>query len=131
MKKSKQDKQAAESTPMALAIATLCGLAALYCSEIIYDNIKDSGAPDMRQLPGWRAHMASACVGTMAFVTSLFLLESLGGKSRSRALRSAVPWFPLVALTGLATAIHIPIYLVVLIAVLYSPWAYLRTRGAG
>ena len=115
---------------MALAIATLCGVSALYCSEIIYDNIKDSGAPDMRQLPGWRAHMASACVGTLAFVTSLFLLETLGGRSRSRALRSAVLWFPLVVLTGLATAVHIPVYLVVLVAVFYIPWAYLRTRAA-
>ncbi len=126
MKKAKQHKKETDSTPMAVAIATLCGVSALYCSEIIYDNIKDSGAPDMRQLPGWRAHMASACVGTLAFVTSLFLLESLGGRSRSRALRSAVLWFPLVVLTGLATAVHIPVYLVVLVAVFYIPWAYLR-----
>jgi hypothetical protein len=114
---------------MAVAIATLCGAATLYCGGIMYDNIKHSGAPDIRGLPGWRAHMASACIGTLAFATSLFLLESLGGRSKSSALRSAVPWFPIVALTGLATAIHIPIYVVVLVTVFYSPWAYLRTRA--
>jgi hypothetical protein len=130
MKKIRRQKPAADSTPMAVAIATLFGTAALYCAEIIYDNIKDSGTSDMPQLPGWRAHMAFACVGTLAFVTSLFLLESLGGRPKSVALRSAVLWVPLVLLTGLATAIHIPVYLVVLVAALYSPWAYLRTRAA-
>ena len=127
MRRIKRQRSAADATPVAVAIATLFGLAALYCAEIIYDNIKDSSAPDMHQLPGWRAHMGFACVGTVAFVTSLFLLESLGGRPKSAALRSAVLWLPLVALTGLATAIHIPVYLVVVLAALYSPWAYLRT----
>jgi hypothetical protein len=129
MKKAKRHKQKdQDSTPVAVTIATLCGATALYCGEIIYDNIKDSGAPDMRRLPGWRAHMASACIGTLAFVISLFLLESLGRRSKSSALRSTAPWLPLVALTGLATAIHIPSYLVALVTALYSPWAYLHTR---
>jgi hypothetical protein len=35
-----------------------------------------------------------------------------------------------VGLTGVATAVHIPIYVVALLIVLYSPWAYLRTRPA-
>jgi len=113
---------------VAVAIAALCGIAVLYCSEIIYDNIRDSGAPDMRALPAWRAHMASGCVGSLAFVTALFLLQSLAGRSKGSALRSAVPWFPLVALTGLATAVQIPIYLVVGVSAVYSPWAYLQTR---
>jgi hypothetical protein len=129
MKKNKQQKQARDSTPMAVAIATLVGAAALYCGEIIYSNIKDSGSPDMQELPRWRAHMGVACAGTLAFVTALFLLESLGGRSKSVALRSAVPWLPLVALTGLATATHIPVYVVILLIALYSPWAYLRTRS--
>ncbi len=72
---------------MAVTLATLFGAGALYCGEIIYDNIKDSGAPDMRQLPGWRAHMASVCLGTLAFVISLFLLESLGRRSKGRQER--------------------------------------------
>jgi hypothetical protein len=130
MKKTKQQKRARDLTPMAVAIATLTGAAALYCGEIIYDNIKDSGAPDMRQLPGWRAHMASACVGTLAFVISFFLLESLSRRSKGSALRSTVPWLPVVALTGLATAIHIPTYMVALLIALYSPWAYLYSRQA-
>jgi len=103
---------------------------ALYCAEIIYDNIKDSGAPDMRQFPSWRAHMGSACIGSVAFVIALFLLESLGRGSRRIAARSVTPWWPIVALTGLATAIHIPIYLVILFGALYSPWAYLHKRRA-
>lgn len=63
MKKAKRQKETGEDfTPVAVVIAALCGVTALYCGEIIYDNIKDSGAPDMRELPGWRAHMASASV---------------------------------------------------------------------
>lgn len=114
---------------MAVAIATLFGVGTLYCGEIVYDNIRDSGTHDMRHLPGWRAHMGSACVGSLAFVAVLFLLESLGRRSRLVAARSAAPWVPVVALTGLATAIHIPIYVVILAAAIYSPWAYLRTRA--
>lgn len=129
MKKIKRKKQTSDSTPIALAIAVIAGAGALYCAEIIYDNIKDSGAPDMRQLPGWRAHMGSACVGSLAFVIALFLLESLGRNSRSIALRSAIPWLPMVLLTGLATAIHIPIYAVIAMAALYTPWAYTRMRA--
>jgi hypothetical protein len=129
MKKAKLRKNTSESTPMAVAVATLFGATALYCAEIIYDNIKDSGAPDMQQLPSWRAHMGSACVGSLAFVISLFLLESLGRGSKRIAMRSVTPWWPIVALTALATAIHVPIYLVIIVAGLYSPWAYFRTRA--
>jgi hypothetical protein len=129
MRKAKQQKNTSEATPMAVALAALFGAGAFYCVEIIYDNIKDSGAPDLLRLPGWRAHMGSACAGSLAFVTALFLLESLGRRSRFVAARSVVPWLPIVALTGLATAIHIPIYAVILVAAIYSPWAYLRTRA--
>ena len=113
---------------MAVAISTLFGMAAVYCLEIIYDNISDSAAPDVGPWPAWRAHMVSAFVGFLGFVTALFLLQTLAGRSKLNALRSAVPWLPLVALTGLASVVHIPIYLVVGVSVLYSPWAYLRTR---
>jgi hypothetical protein len=130
MKKIKQQKQATDSTPVALAIATLFGITAAYCTEIVYDHIKSPGASDMGQLPGWRAHMASACVGSLAFVIVLFLLESLGRRSKRVALRSAIPWLPIVALTACATAVHIPIYVVILTGSIYSPWAYLRTRAA-
>lgn len=129
MKKGKRQRDTSDSTPMALALSTLIGAAALYCAEIIYGNIKDSGAPDMRQFPGWRAHMGSACVGSLAFVITLFLLESVGRGSRSIAVRSVAPWWPIVALTGLATVIHIPIYLVIPVAAIYSSWAYFRTRA--
>jgi hypothetical protein len=129
MKKAKRQKDTSESTPIAVGVSVLFGAGALYYIEIIYDNIKDSGAPDMRQLPSWRAHMGAACVGSLTFVTSLFLLESLGRQSRSVAARSAVPWIPLVALTALATAVHIPIYVVIPVTILYSRWAYLRTRA--
>jgi hypothetical protein len=122
-------RQLKDPTPVAMAIAVLCGAAALYCSEIIYDNIKDTGSPDVNALPGWRAHMAAGCIGAAALVISLFLLERVGGRSKSRAFRSVLPWLPLVMVTGLGTVIHIPSYAVVAAITFYSPWAYISMRG--
>jgi ABC-type uncharacterized transport system permease subunit len=73
--------------------------------------------------------MGSACLATVAFVITLFLLESLARKSRPRAWRSSVPWSPLIAMTGIATAIHIPIIAVTIACAAYVPWAYYRTRA--
>ncbi len=129
MKKGKRQKNTSDSTSMALALSTLIGAAAFYCAEIVYDNLRGSGASDIREFPAWRAHMGSACVGSLAFVVTLFLLEIVGRSSKRVAVRSAAPWWPIVALTGLATAIHIPIYLVILAAAIYTPWAYFRTRA--
>jgi hypothetical protein len=128
MKKAKRRKQTVDSTPRAVALAALFGAAALSCAEMIYDNIKDFGVSEAPPVALWRAHMASGCVGSITFVASLFLLERLGRRSGSMALRNAAPWLPIVALTALATAIHIPILLVICLAAIYSPWAYSLMR---
>jgi len=101
----------------------------LYLAEILFRTLLDSGASSVPGLPSWRAHMGSMCVGTMAFVTTFFLLEALGRKSKTIAWRSSLPWLPLIMLTALATAIHIPIYVVIIVSCLYSIWAYRRTRA--
>lgn len=115
------------STLVALSVATLMGAGAFYCVEVTYANIKDSGAPGVRPFPAWRVHMGSACVGMIGFILCLFLLESLGRGSRRIALRSITPWAPLIALTGAATVIHIPAFVVVITTLVYSPWACLKT----
>jgi hypothetical protein len=127
MKKAKQAQ--VDANLVALAVSVLCGAAAVYCSEIVYDEIKDSVDPNAGSLPGWRAHMSAACVGAMVLVVSLFFLERIGGRSRNRALRSVLPWLPLVAMTGFAALVHIPLYLVLLAVLLYSPWAYTNMRA--
>lgn len=115
------------STPVALLVSLLMGAGAFYCAEVTYSGIKDSGAAGLRPFLAWRAHMGSACVGMLGFMLCLFLLESLGRGSRRIALRSIAPWAPLVVLTGAATLIHIPAFLVVITTLLYSPWACLKT----
>jgi len=130
MKKRRQRENILDSTPTAVAVAALAAAAAIQAGEIIYDNMRSSGAPYSHDIPLWRAHMGSACAGSVSFVVTLFLLENLGKKSKLAAWRAIFPWLPLVALTGLATAIHIPIYLVILAAAVYSPWAYSRTHAA-
>ncbi len=117
------------STPVALLVSLLAGAGAFYCAEVTYGGIEDSGAAGLRPFPVWRVHMGSACVAMLGFMLCLFLLESLGKGSRRIALRSITPWAPLVVLTGAATLIHIPAFLVVITALLYCPWAYLQTRA--
>jgi hypothetical protein len=63
----------------------------------------------------------------LSFMLCLFLLESLGKGSRRIALRSITPWAPLVVLTGAATFIHIPAFVIVITTLVYSPWACLKT----
>lgn len=114
---------------MALAVAALIGAGAFYCAEILYDNIRDVGATAAESpMPLWRVHMGAAFAGTVAFVIALFLLETVGRGSRRAAVRSAALWWPVVAVTGAATAVHIPVYLVIATTLVYIPWAYTRTR---
>jgi len=128
-KRKKQPDYAIDPTPTALAVGIFGGAAALYLTEVIYSEMRDSGGPDIPGLPNWRAHMGAVCVGSIAFVVTFFLMESLGRKSKVIAWRSSIPWLPLIALTAVATAIHIPIYVVIVSGTLYSVWAYRRTRA--
>ncbi|HET6220219.1 MAG TPA: hypothetical protein VFE27_24540, partial [Acidobacteriaceae bacterium] len=89
--------------------------------------IKDYGDAGLRPFPAWRAHMGSACVSMLGFMLCLFLLESLGKGSRRIALRSVKPWAPLVVLTGAATLIHVPAFVIVIATLVYCPWACLKT----
>ena len=49
MKKAKQQKQTTDSTPMAVTLANLCRAGALYCGEIIYDNIGSEVCADPKE----------------------------------------------------------------------------------
>ena len=128
-KEKKPRKKASDTTPMAVAIAGLFAFGAIQAAEIIYDNVRNTNSQGSQGIPMWRAHMGSAFIGSLAFIVALFWLESLGRKSKVTALRSVVSWLPIVGFTGLATAIHIPIYIVLLITAGYGVWAYRRTRA--
>lgn len=129
MKMRKQRESTQDSTPTAVAVAALVAGAAMQAGEIIYSNIRDADPSAAHNTQLWRAHMVSACAGSISFVVALFLLEYLGKKSKLTACQSVIPWLPIVALTIFATVIHIPIYVVVLVIALYSPWAYSKTRA--
>jgi hypothetical protein len=72
--------------------------------------------------------MGSVCLGSVAFVITLFCFEVLEKKSRSLAFNSAIPWLPLVAITGLAAIIHIPAFIVIIVGLIYGTWVYRRSR---
>lgn len=115
------------STPVALSVAMLIGAGAFYCAQVTYGALEESAATGVPPFPAWRIHMGSACVGMLSFMLCLFLLESLGKGSRRIALRSVTPWAPLALLTGAATVIHIPALVVVIMTLVYSPWACFKT----
>jgi ABC-type uncharacterized transport system permease subunit len=121
--------RARDATPVALAVSILCGATALYCTEVIYGNISDEPGTNDAFLPPWRGHMAGVCIGLTVQVISLFLLQKVGGRSSNQAIRSALPWVPLVVVAGFATVVHIPALFVVTVIVLYSPWAYARMKA--
>jgi hypothetical protein len=111
----------------AILIAALVGGAMLQYIEFVFMSATDDNGHSF-DIPMWRVHMGSACLGSVAFMIALFCFEALERRSKSLALRLTVPWIPLVGITGLATIIHIPIAIVVVCSLVYVVWAYRRFR---
>jgi hypothetical protein len=118
-----------DPTPMALVVACFGGTCGLCTAALLYEGLTESGSVTIPWLPPWRAHMAIACVGVVSSIVSLYFLEVLGRRSKRKAWKSSASWLPLVAVTGSATAIHIPTYVVILVGTLCGGWAYRRTRA--
>jgi hypothetical protein len=114
---------------MAVGLAAAIGIGAIQCAEIIYSDGSDAGVADKAVVSMWRVHMGCACVGAATFVLALFCLERLARGSMISAMRSTIPWSPLIAITGIATAIHIPLYIVIPLIILLSRWAYRRSMA--
>ena len=114
-------------TPTPLLMALFGGACAFITVESIFPDVVESLGHQTNKLPGWKVHMGSACVGIIAFLTFLFILEALETRSKKTAWRCSAPWLPLVGLTAIATVIHIPFYLVALIGSIYGVCAYRRT----
>jgi hypothetical protein len=130
MKKARETQDDLEVTTGALAIGFLGGLGIVNYGESLLGDIQGTGESHARSLANWQVHMGAACMGTAAFVVILFLLVLLGHKSKVSAWRFTLPWLPLVGLTALATAIHFPAYVVILMCALDVAWAYYKTRVA-
>jgi hypothetical protein len=116
-----------ESTSMTLIVALFGAMCALFSAESLGEDFRDLEGPRLNWLASWQLHMGSVCIGTAAFVAGLFLLEVFETKSKKTAWRISSPWLPLIVLTLLATAVHIPSYVVIVIGFLYGIWAYRRT----
>jgi hypothetical protein len=116
-------------TPTTLLMSLFGGACAFITVESIFSDVVESLGHQTNKLPGWQVHMGSACVGIIAFLTLLFILEALETRSKKTAWRCSAPWLPLVGLTAIATVIHIPFYLVALIGSIYGVYAYRRTSS--
>ena len=114
-------------TPTTLLMALFGGACAFITVESTLPDTMESLEHHMNKLPGWQVHMGSACVGIIAFLTFLFILELLETRSKRTAWRCSAPWLPLFGLTTIATAVHIPFYIVALVGSVYGVFAYRRT----
>lgn len=127
--KSPDPEWQTDPTRAAIVIAGLGAACGFYSALIVQDALTKSGTVILPWLPPWRAHMAIACVAITAFVISLFFLEVLNRRSKYKAMKSSLPWLSLVVVSGAATAIHIPIYIVIVGSSVCCLWAYRCTRA--
>ena len=116
-------------TPTTLMVALLAGSCAFIAVETTLPNALDVWGSQMNKFPGWQFHMGSACGGIVTFLAFLFLLELHETRSLITAWRSSAPWLPLVGLTLLATIVHIPYYIVILVGAIFAVWACLQTSS--
>ena len=116
-------------TPTTLLVALFGAACAFIAVETTLPDLMESWGSQMKKLPGWQVHMGSACSGIITFFIFLFILEALETRSRITAWRSSAPWLPLVGLTLLATIIHVPLCIVILVGTIYGVCAYRRTSS--
>ena len=128
-KRRVQSRHDYNHTPTTLLMALFGGACAFLAVESIFPDVMDPLEHHVNKLPGWQVHMGSACVGIIAFLTFLFILELLETRSKRTAWRCSAPWLPLFGLTAIATAVHIPFYLVALVGAIYGVFAYRRTSS--
>jgi hypothetical protein len=125
--KRKSGSNEYNDTMTTLLVALFCGACAVLTIESYGGDAKDAGWLRMERVPAWQLHIGTVCVGIITFFVFLFILEFLETRSRITAWRSSAPWLPLVGLTALATLVHIPFYIVLLVGASYTVWAYRRT----
>ncbi len=116
-------------TPTTLLLALLGGSCAFIAVETTLPDVMDQWGSHVNEFPAWQFHMGAACIAIMTFFTFLFFLELHETRSRTTAWRSSAPWLLLVALTLLATIIHVPYYVVILVGAICSVWAYRQTSS--
>jgi Na+/H+-dicarboxylate symporter len=126
-KRRKKARYEYNQFPTTLFVAAFVGACALMTLESSFEEIMDLLKSWAWPIHAWQFHMGSVCAGIIAFVASLFLLGVFETRSKTTAWHSSWPWLPLVPLTALATVIHIPFYLTLLVGVIYCVWAYRRS----
>jgi hypothetical protein len=128
-RRKKRPRYEYHHTPTTLLVALFGGACAFIAVEIFLPDLLELCERQIGKFPGWQIHMGATCIEITTFFAFLFLLELLETKSRLTAWRASAPWLPLVGLALLATIIHIPFYIVILVGTTYGVWAYRQTSG--
>ena len=92
-------------------------------TEPVFNAARDSN-DRTDNIPLWRVHVGSECLGSLASIFVLFCLKKLGYKSKNLAMRPTVGRPSHVGITGVATDFHIPIMIVLVSVMLNGMWVY-------
>jgi hypothetical protein len=128
-RRKKQPSYEYHHTPTTLLIALSGSVCAFMIVETFLPDLMELWERKIGKFPGWQIHMGSRCIEIMTFFAFLFFLELFETKSRITAWRASAPWLPLVGLTLLATIIHVPYSIVILVGTIYGVWAYRQTSS--
>ena len=127
--KKKKSTYEYHHTPTTLLVASFGGACAFLTVVNTIGDIVESLGHHAAKLLAWQVNMGALCVGSATFFVFLYFLELLETRSRITAWHSSAPWLPLVGLTAIATAVHVPFYIVAAVGASYGVWAYRRTNS--
>jgi hypothetical protein len=116
-------------TPTTMLMAVFGGACGFMTVESFFEDIMNLLSYRTNKVHAWQVHMGSVCVGIIAFIAFLFILEVFETRSKAIAWRSSWPWLPLAGLAAISTVVCIPFYFVALIGAIYGVWAYRRTNS--
>ncbi|MGA9565814.1 MAG: hypothetical protein WBS19_09850 [Candidatus Korobacteraceae bacterium] len=121
MRKKRSPAARGDSTILTFAMAAVVGvLAAAVAEDLRYFA---EGSPDSF-LQTWRIQPVSMFVGSLVFVTTLYLLQRLN--DRQHALNYVFPYMPLVVFSGIDLAARLNPLWVAVVAAACLCWSILQ-----
>ena len=121
MRKKRNPAERGDLTILTFGIAAIVGV----CAAAVVEDMRyfAEGSPDSF-LQTWRIQPVSMFVGSLVFVTTLYLLQRLN--DRQHALNYVFPYVPLVVFSGLDLAIRLNPLWVGAVAALCFGWSIVQ-----
>jgi hypothetical protein len=127
--KRKKSTYEYHNTPTTILVASFGGACMFITVVSIIGDTLEAWGHQANRLLAWQVTMGALCAGIITFFVFLFFLGVFETKSKITGWRSSAPWLPLVGLTAIATAVHIPFVVLALVGGIYGVWAYRKTSN--